>query len=314
MFSTIVISSAQTTSPSTTTKPLSITPHVSKGCFGAPSVNGIKIVPSPEPITSIQATPDNGGYWLGDDGGTINCGDAPSTVLSGFNAGAGNCSGTVITTIITLDQKGKWELCTDNGVAAAYTTPFGDLTAGGATWYGDESQAHLAKPLVGMAITPDQKGYWLVGADGGVFTFGDAGFFGSAGNINLVSPIVGIAATSTGKGYWLVGADGGIFNYGDAGFFGSAGNINLTSPIVGIVATSTDKGYWLVAADGGIFNYGDAGFFGSAGNINLTSPITAMAATSTGKGYWLVGADGGVFTFGDAQYFGSWYDASINLF
>jgi len=35
-------------------------------------------------------------------------------------------------------------------------------------------------PVVGIAATPDAKGYWLVGADGGVFTFGDAGFYGSA--------------------------------------------------------------------------------------------------------------------------------------
>jgi hypothetical protein len=30
-----------------------------------------------------------------------------------------------------------------------------------------------------MASTPDGGGYWLVAADGGVFSFGDAGFFGS---------------------------------------------------------------------------------------------------------------------------------------
>jgi hypothetical protein len=32
-----------------------------------------------------------------------------------------------------------------------------------------------------MAATPSGKGYWLVAADGGVFSFGDAGFFGSEG-------------------------------------------------------------------------------------------------------------------------------------
>jgi len=31
-----------------------------------------------------------------------------------------------------------------------------------------------------MASTPDGGGYWLVGADGGVFAFGDARFDGSA--------------------------------------------------------------------------------------------------------------------------------------
>ena len=34
-------------------------------------------------------------------------------------------------------------------------------------------------PVVGIAATPDGGGYWLIGADGGVFAFGDAHFFGS---------------------------------------------------------------------------------------------------------------------------------------
>ena len=38
---------------------------------------------------------------------------------------------------------------------------------------------HLNKPIVGMAATPDGKGYWLVASDGGIFTFGDAAFYGS---------------------------------------------------------------------------------------------------------------------------------------
>jgi hypothetical protein len=31
-----------------------------------------------------------------------------------------------------------------------------------------------------MAALPDGSGYWLVGADGGVFAFGEAPFHGSA--------------------------------------------------------------------------------------------------------------------------------------
>ena len=69
-----------------------------------------------------------------------------------------------------------------------------------------------------MVPTPDRKGYWLVGADGGVFAYGDAGFFGSAGAEHLNQPVVGMAATSDGKGYWMVAADGGVFAYGDAHF------------------------------------------------------------------------------------------------
>jgi Glycosyl hydrolases family 43 len=163
----------------------------------------------------------------------------------------------------------------------------------------------LNQPVVGTASTPDSKGYWLVAADGGVFTFGDATFFGSTGGIHLNQPIVGMAPTPDGRGYWLVAADGGIFTYGDATFFGSTGAIHLNQPIVGMAATPDGRGYWLVAADGGIFTYGDARFFGSTGAIHLNRPIVGMAASPDGEGYRLVASDGGIFTFGDTRFLGS---------
>ena len=39
----------------------------------------------------------------------------------------------------------------------------------------------------------DGNGYWLQGADGGIFTFGDAPFLGSMGGLHLNAPMVGIA-------------------------------------------------------------------------------------------------------------------------
>ena len=178
---------------------------------------------------------------------------------------------------------------------------------GGAPVFGSPAQSgvRLAQPIVGMAATPDGKGYWLVGSDGGIFAFGDARFYGSTGTINLSQPIVTMAATPDGKGYWLVGSDGGIFAFGDARFYGSTGTINLSQPIVTMAATPDGKGYWLVGSDGGIFAFGDARFYGSTGTINLSQPIVTMAATPDGKGYWLVGSDGGIFAFGDARFYGS---------
>ncbi len=175
----------------------------------------------------------------------------------------------------------------------------------GAAFYGSTGALNLNKPIVGMAATPDGKGYWLVASDGGIFSYGGAAFFGSTGALNLNKPIVGMAATPDGRGYWLVASDGGIFSYGDAAFFGSTGALNLNKPIVGMAATPDGRGYWLVASDGGIFSYGDAAFFGSTGALNLNKPIVGMAATLDGKGYWLVASDGGIFTYGDALYGGS---------
>src|SRR5918996_815658 len=97
-------------------------------------------------------------------------------------------------------------------------------------------------PAAGATST----GYWLVAADGGIFSFGDAVFHGSTGALRLNKPIVGMAATSTGKGYWLVATDGGIFSFGDAEFKGSTGAIRLNQPIVGMEPTATGRGYWLV--------------------------------------------------------------------
>ena len=175
--------------------------------------------------------------------------------------------------------------------SSASINPFQNVFAyGNAASYGDTSAMHINLPIVGMASTPDGKGYWLAASDGGIFTFGDAGFFGSTGNINLNKPIVGMASTPDGKGYWLVASDGGIFTFGDAGFFGSTGNINLNKPIVGMASTPDGKGYWLVASDGGIFTFGDAGFYGSAGGTTITSPVVGISPTPSGLGYWLVDA------------------------
>jgi hypothetical protein len=60
---------------------------------------------------------------------------------------------------------------------------------------------HLNAPIVGMAATPTGHGYWLVAADGGIFTFGDADFEGSDGGTPHGAPAVGMAATS--GGYWI---------------------------------------------------------------------------------------------------------------
>ncbi|MDA8262844.1 MAG: hypothetical protein M0Z47_08435 [Actinomycetota bacterium] len=54
----------------------------------------------------------------------------------------------------------------------------------------------LNKPVVGMASTPDGKGYWMVASDGGIFSFGDAAFYGSMGNTTLNKPVVGMAAAA----------------------------------------------------------------------------------------------------------------------
>ena len=167
-------------------------------------------------------------------------------------------------------------------------------------------------PSSGWRPTGDDKGYWNVASDGGLFAFGNAGFYGSMGGQHLNRPVVGMAATRDGKGYWEVASDGGIFAFGDAGFHGSTGSLTLNRPVVGMAATPDGGGYWLVASDGGIFNFGDAHFYGSTGAIHLNRPVVGMAATPDGRGYWLVAADGGIFAFGDAHFYGSTGNLNLN--
>ncbi len=74
---------------------------------------------------------------------------------------------------------------------------------GGASLGVNALNSPLHAPVVGMAATPDGRGYWLVASDGGIFSFGDAPFLGSEGGTRRGASAVGIAATPQGGGYWI---------------------------------------------------------------------------------------------------------------
>jgi hypothetical protein len=188
------------------------------------------------------------------------------------------------------------------GPAGAQIGPIN--TFGTAMAYGAPAGAQLSAPLLGIAVTSDGKGYWLLGADGGVFNYGDAGFYGSEGSSGVVTPFVGIAPTSDGHGYWITGDFGNVYNFGDAATEASLTG-RLAAPVVGITANHKGMGYWLAGADGGVFSFGDARYYGSLGAVHLNQPVVAIASTRDDGGYWLVAADGGVFSFGDAHFYGS---------
>ncbi|MDP9387450.1 MAG: hypothetical protein M3Q48_05840, partial [Actinomycetota bacterium] len=189
-------------------------------------------------------------------------------------------------------------------------------TAGRQTLTGNDFRSRFGLKSDWFTVTNNPSGgvtgYWVVAADGGIFSFGAAAFHGSMGGRRLNSPVLGMAATPGGGGYWLVAGDGGIFSFGDARFAGSTGNIRLNQPVVGMASSPSGSGYWLVARDGGIFAFGDARFAGSTGNIRLNQPVVGMARTPSGNGYWLVAADGGIFAFGDARFAGSTGNIRLN--
>jgi predicted RNA-binding protein with TRAM domain len=176
--------------------------------------------------------------------------------------------------------------------AAAYgdtvwaATPNGDVVG---PHYGPHGgtllDKHLNKPIIGMQITPDGKGYWLFAGDGGVFTFGNAHFYGSTGSKRLNAPIVEMATTPDGRGYWLFAADGGVFTFGNAHFYGSTGGQHLAHPVVAMLPTLSGHGYWLVTADGRAITFGDATNIGSVTSLHRTDIVGLV---STGAGYRFV--------------------------
>ncbi len=179
-----------------------------------------------------------------------------------------------------------------------------------------QSSISAARSLV--ITNQTDHGYWLVGADGGIFSFGSAQFHGSTGSLNLQRPVVGITPTSDRQGYWLESSDGGVFAFGDAGFYGSlpglgfapAGSVRsapkLSAPIVGMVPSADGGGYFMVSSDGGVFAFGDAHFAGSCPGIGgCQGSAVAVIPDASGDGYWIVTNNGNVYSFGDAPYLGA---------
>jgi lysophospholipase L1-like esterase len=168
-----------------------------------------------------------------------------------------------------------------------FATPDGRVEPGrGTPSYGSLASPPRA-PIVGMSATSSGQGYWLVAADGGVFSFGDASFYGSTGGLRLNQPIVAMSATPSGRGYWLLAADGGVFSFGDASFYGSTGSLRLNQPVVGMSATPSGRGYWFVAADGGVFSFGDARYYGSGVALHAATGASFLGIASGARGYVL---------------------------
>lgn len=181
----------------------------------------------------------------------------------------------------------------------------GVTTYGGAGFYGDLSTDHLSAPVVGMAVTPDGKGYWLATADGTVYAFGDAHLYGdlSQAALGAGQAVVTIVATPDGSGYWLVNASGAVANFGDAPAINRGQPLptrELLTPVVSAAIAPNGSAAFFTDSAGHVYGAGDAAWFGSrAGRVN-TSPIDSIALAPGDGGYWLANAAGEVWGYGDA--------------
>ncbi|MGH9298370.1 MAG: hypothetical protein ACRDZT_00460, partial [Acidimicrobiales bacterium] len=172
--------------------------------------------------------------------------------------------------------------------------------------FGGAEHLKLAAPIVGMAVTPTGGGYWLVAADGGVFSYGNARFYGSlGGKIHTAAhDIVSIVATVDGKGYWLGDRSGALTPFGDAPHLPSLNPLDVSSgrpPIVGLAVLHDQMGAWVVNSAGTVFHLGQSHLYGGISSDLLTSPVVGIARTADGRGYWLSDEKGVVTSFGDAK-------------
>jgi hypothetical protein len=171
-------------------------------------------------------------------------------------------------------------------------------------------------------------GYWLAGADGGVFSFG-APFFGSGSSppgpctfspqppstLDGAFGCAAIAATPGGNGYWLLNMSRFPTAFGAAAppnQVGCTGLNGATGAWTGLASSPTGNGFFMVSSNGAVVGCGDAVPVGGLDSKMLDAPVVGIAATSDGKGYWLVASDGGVFAFGDAGFNGSLGGAHLN--
>ncbi len=191
--------------------------------------------------------------------------------------------------------------------------------------------------IVGMASTPDGRGYWVVNSSGRTYDFGDAAKVGANAHHQ---PVAGIAADPRG-GFWLFTSTGSVYRSAGAGLFGSVRGAAPGS-IVGMASTWDGRGYWLVSSSGWVYPFGDAGrrafdihrrlagivadphggywLYSNTGNVYRgggapsfgslpadrirTSSVVGMASSWDGGGYWLVSSSGHVYSFGDAAKLG----------
>lgn len=234
----------------------------------------------------IDATSDGEGYWILRSDGTVVARNAPN---HGNISRAGFAAGERLTSLSpTPDDGGYW----------AFTNKGRVIQKGNAQRYPLNGQAGqptdltpfpLQGDIISSISTPDGKGYYMIGSDGGVFTFGNAKFHGSTGDQVLNKPVVGIVPDPDGVGYWLVSSDGGIFTFKSV-FRGSLGNVTLQQPIVGAIAYG--NGYMMFARDGGVFlsntingknfKFSDKAFKGSVqSRLGGPAPSPVVAATVT---------------------------------
>lgn len=112
--------------------------------------------------------------------------------------------------------------------------------------------SRLSAPIVAAAAMVDGTGYWLLGADGRVYSFKDATTYRRLGRHHTVVAM----AVTLGGGYWAIGLKWGRLSLRrrQALRLGE----QAEAPVVGIIVTPDALGFWLIEANRELLHFGDA--------------------------------------------------------
>jgi hypothetical protein len=276
------------------------------------------LVSIPGSVPNAGASDPGEGYLLvGSDGGAFAYGN-----LGYYGSMAGqHLSLPIVGAAVTSNGGGYVEAGGDGG-----TFLFGNAPSDGSIYkFSNQSSQQMGLGnVVGVALTPDNQGYWLATNTGYVCGFGDAVVYydnfaqyipetnGCWPSAPYSGSMVGIAAdpASPNSGYWLVSSTAGVFAFGAAGYHG--GTPGITNA-VGIAPTADGGGYWIAGSDGGVFAYGDSFFFGSYGATFTTNGVVGILGVpaAANDGYWLVRSNGQLLPFGHAAFLGSEEDQTL---
>jgi hypothetical protein len=162
-----------------------------------PTISGGGTVSSPGFVTGqvweigIAAQPDTAGYYQVSSGGPGVAFPGPGETCGGGGPfgnsgnisffGSGSIAAQISGLATPLSGKGVWIVGIDGGVFAPIVLT-GSQTNPSAPFFGSLPRLGISPsaPIIAIAAPPNGGGYWLLGADGGVFSFGNARFHGSA--------------------------------------------------------------------------------------------------------------------------------------
>jgi hypothetical protein len=192
-----------------------------------------------EQVVGLATTRDRD-LWVFTSAGRIvpQFGVLPASVQADMDAVlALDLLGPIIAAEPTVDGTGLYAQASDGGVFT-YSAPFHGSV------YDAIAQARGVPvgsigpdlPVVGLTVDPDGDGYWVVAADGGIFSL-RAPFRGSLPALvpyhQLAAPVNGMVPY--GNGYVLIADDGGVFVFSNLPFTGSLAGLT-GSKVVDIAA------------------------------------------------------------------------------